>query len=484
MASRENQTIQVALIIFVILTVGLIVGTYYFYSQAESKRKEVARLTTENQNLTSQRDLLISKYEHLKFFIGAGELTKEQLEVYATDEELNKLKAQFEADMAMYGEGLAPENRNYRTIPENLIGAIRTKNTLVFDTNGRNKTLLQERDSTVTTEKQRTQQAIAGQQKAAADLASERGKFTTERSRFKSQTAESATRIASLSKELTTTKDTAKTQEDTLKKELVKWESLASGLTEKLKGLKSESFEVPDGKVIWVNQNSGFVWINVGSEDGLRTQTTFSVYDHNANGVTNPKERKARIEVTRLISAHVAEARVLEDKVANPILPGDKIHTPAWQPGRKLKFAIAGTLDVDGDGKSDLGLIRRIISMNGGEVDLELQKTGDVKGQLTVNTRYLVLGSAPLSASGEVDEKLMPTYTEIIANAQQLGVEKISLDQFLNLMGWRSGSNTVPLGRYLGGAVPKTIKKDEPAKKPKEGFQERKPPARGADGAF
>ena len=37
MATRENQGLQIALIIFLMITVGLAISTYYFFRQAEEK---------------------------------------------------------------------------------------------------------------------------------------------------------------------------------------------------------------------------------------------------------------------------------------------------------------------------------------------------------------------------------------------------------------------------------------------------------------
>ena len=44
------------------------------------------------------------------------------------------------------------------------------------------------------------------------------------------------------------------------------------------KSRETKANEVADGKVTWVNQRSRTVWINLGSDDGLRRQTSFSVF--------------------------------------------------------------------------------------------------------------------------------------------------------------------------------------------------------------
>ena len=57
---------------------------------------------------------------------------------------------------------------------------------------------------------------------------------------------------------------------------------------------------------------------------------------------------KGSIEVTHVLGDHLAEARVTDDKLADPILPGDKVYTPLWNPGQKRHFALAGFFNIDG----------------------------------------------------------------------------------------------------------------------------------------
>ena len=113
------------------------------------------------------------------------------------------------------------------------------------------------------------------------------------------------------------------------------------------------------------------VWIDVGRADGLLRQTTFSVYDHDENGVSTATP-KARIEVIAL-GDRLSEARILEDTPANPIISGDVIHTPAWSPGQRVHFALAMKMDINKDRIDDYEMIKNIIQMNGGVIDAELQ---------------------------------------------------------------------------------------------------------------
>ena len=232
----------------------------------------------------------------------------------------------------------------------------------------------------------------------------------------------------------------------------------------------------------WVNQRSGTVWINLGAGDGLRRQTLFSVYGQEQTGV-DQAERKASIEVTRVLDDHLAEARIVSDLPGDPILPGDQVFSPAWKPGERVHFALAGTLDIDGDRRSDRELVLNLINSNGGVVDAEVTDKGEATGQVTASTRYLVLGTAP------TDRKALDAWSKIIKDAEQLGVELLQMDRFLSWMGYQREVRTVPLGE---GSRPEDFQV-----KPTEGgapkstgnvsdvFKERQPPAPATpDSAF
>jgi len=232
--------------------------------------------------------------------------------------------------------------------------------------------------------------------------------------------------------------------------------------------VKIETYEadkiegVPNGEITWVNQRNNTVWINLGKADALRRQITFSVYPADLTNLTI-KGKKASIEVTQILGDHLAEARVLEDDVANPITPGDKIYTPLWSPGEKRRFALAGIMDLDGDGKSDLQTVMNLIAVNGGVVDCYIADSGPNKnkmvGRITVNTNCLILGDAP--TEGNADQ--IPAFSKITDDAKQLRLPIIQLGDMLQRMGWK---NLTPVVRFGRGANPNDFRA-----KPDEGFQ-------------
>ena len=201
------------------------------------------------------------------------------------------------------------------------------------------------------------------------------------------------------------------------------------------------SFEVADGRISWVNQN-GTVWINLGSADSLRRQVTFSVFDADQHDAAKAA-KKGSIEVTRLSDEHMAEARITKDDPTNPILVGDNIYSQVWHRGKQLHFALTGVIDIDGDGQSDMQLARELIKLNGGIVDAYLKDDGKIEGEITANTRYLILGDVPDSA---LKSALTEGYHKMSKEAASVGVQTITLPQFLDQMGYKPQDRTIHLG--------------------------------------
>ena len=247
--------------------------------------------------------------------------------------------------------------------------------------------------------------------------------------------------------------------------------------------MTAQKFEIPSGEVRWVDQRTGTAWINLGRADSLQRQLTFGVYPADITDMTTGG-KKAAIEVTQVLGDHLAEAHVFDDKLVDPIMPGDKIYTPVWLPGEKRHFALAGFLDPNGEGKSDVQAVKDIITINGGVVDCYLDDKGKKVGDMTVNTRYLVLGEAPTEKS----QTAIAGLTKMLTEAERLGVQKIQLNDLLQRMGWK---NRTPIVRYGRGANPKDFAaKPEPDQHRTSGghvsdvFQKRNPPTLNPSGAY
>jgi hypothetical protein len=123
-----------------------------------------------------------------------------------------------------------------------------------------------------------------------------------------------------------------------------------------------------------------------------------------------------------------------------------------------------------------------MVASVGGIIDAEVHDDGSKTGKITANTRYVIKSDA---------EKLGAAkgYNDLMREIQFHDVEQISLESFLNYVGWKQETYWVTLGR---GADSKDFirgltEREKPATLSNESFRQRMPlktPGRGDDGAF
>lgn len=466
--ARENQGLQITLIVFVMLTIILGVTTYLFYRQYdETLKAKLASDATATKN-EQQASSSAADVEELKRLIGA-----------AKTESVSAIADTFKKDMENFGATYPEESRFYRNLLEKMQNTINEKNAELTDVKSAIPKLTDDYQTREAARTLQVKQFEESSAKAKADLEAEQAKYQGERERInrdktevetKAQAAqkEADAKIAKAQTEIQKAKDEGKKKGDIIERQAVKIESYEA---DKIEG-------AANGEITWVNQRNSTVWLNLGRADALMRQVTFSVYPADLTNLTI-KGKKASIEVTQILGDHLAEARVLEDDIANPITPGDKIYTPLWNPGAKRHFALAGLLDLDGDGKSDLQTVMNLIAINGGVVDCYVADSGKDKnkqvGRITVNTNCLILGERP--TEGNADQ--IPAFSKVMDDAKLLRLQTVQLADMLQRMGWK---NLTPVVRFGRGANPKDFraKSDDDVTKKSTGtvssiFQKRDP---------
>lgn len=236
-------------------------------------------------------------------------------------------------------------------------------------------------------------------------------------------------------------------------------------------GDQGADYGQPKGKIVSMDRGGTRPFINLGSADGVRLPLTFSVFGLAADGRA-AKEPKGRIEVTNILEAHLSQAQVtdLVDGNRDPILPGDLLFNPAWLPNQKTRVAVAGVMDLDGDGRDDLEDFLRSLKKQGYEVDVYLDpKEGKLVGKgMTRETDFLIVGpnhEAPSGVRRENDPRfkladdLSAAKAALEKEATAIGVKVTRFKDFLSSTGYpqaRSGatgangsSNGVPPVRDL-----------------------------------
>src|SRR5437868_5637452 len=159
-----------------------------------------------------------------------------------------------------------------------------------------------------------------------------------------------------------------------------------------------QKFSTPKGKILSVLPR-GQVFINLGSAENIRTQQalTFSIFESGIGG-RGSNVRKGALEVIDVRGPHLSLAKITEttDPRARPIQPGDLLVNLAWSPTMEGHVAIAGLMDLAGDGRDHSDELMRALRRQNVVVDAYLDlKDATIKGKMTHKTDYLILGEQP-----------------------------------------------------------------------------------------
>ncbi|MFO0898428.1 MAG: hypothetical protein U0836_13480 [Pirellulales bacterium] len=442
MAARENQGLQIGLIILVMLTVILLVSNFLVFRSYQDAYSKMEAAKKDASDAQGALGTAVAELAEAAKLIGApGESPK-----------MADVKTFFDNDLKKYGGELPVEKQNYAGMLANLARLSGDLNKRLADEQGafenlkgKYAQLQKEKDDTLAKNQQLIDQLkkeLAAEQAAFAkqkkEIDASRDKMLADRSKDSEAAKAAKSALADADK--------------SFKQRISDLQGQNQLLAIQIDKDRRDNLEAPDGKVTQVYAGSRIVYLNVGSADGVPRQATFSVYPRDSQRVASA-ERKGMLEVYRVIGPHQTEARILDEKPGDPILPGDQIYSPAWTPGRFERFAMAGMIDIDGDGKADVQRVRDLIELNGGKVDAVLDEKGQSpKGlepdKMSVNTRYLIIGTAP-SDVGANAAQLNQEWSRMHADALTKGIKLITVPEFLDYIGYRPQDRTVALGRDL-----------------------------------
>jgi len=163
------------------------------------------------------------------------------------------------------------------------------------------------------------------------------------------------------------------------------------GTTDRVKPL--DEYALVDGEVAAVSPSENEVVITLGQDDKLVIGMTFSVYGtaseiRPANGANDYAPGKAVIEVIGMDDSS-ARCRIIRSSRGNPVVVGDVIANPVYDPEKTYNFVIFGNFDMNRDGVAtpfERDALVAVIENWGGEVIDEI--TGDLD--------FLVLGERPI----------------------------------------------------------------------------------------
>ncbi len=423
MASSENQGLQAGLIISVILVIGLGVTTYLFYSQWAAAEADL---------LARQKELSDSTAAVTK---AQGELNDmKRIAGWLDTDAIDKIKVDFAKETEALLAGRQADAVSYKVLMQELQSTNSEQIKRIADLETENnglKTTNEQREAAKQAQIDELNKALTA---AQDELKKRTEEFTTTANTLAEAKTALEGQIAAAQQDAAKAKADAQKKVEELTTALNRLQEVVRVNVELIDGMKNESFEIPHGQITFVNQRNRTVWLNLGSEDNLRRQVVFAVYPSDENSVGNDLKRKATVEVTNVLGPHLAEARIRDDEIQNPIISGDKIHTVLWAPGEELHVALAGRMDLNGDGGNDIETLRSLIEGAGAIIDAEVDESGVLKGAITAKTTYLILGAEPRQVGGDTAQ--IDAYTKLRREAIQFGLKTISMEQFLKRSGW------------------------------------------------
>jgi len=389
-AARRGPS--VALIVFVVLAVILGVTTYVFYSAREKERvaKEEALAETER----SRRELSEANAEKAAYADATGWATA----AHAQADVEAKLKTLYEV-----------MNRWNITIDPALPP---TAATLLKETERATFSISQILDFTETAlgeaeaariradaEKQAMEDAKNAElDERIADLNQARADNIAMRERYEADIQELRDNITAITGEFETAKENWSMAERDYQ---MKIDVLSVRIDEMSPEIRDP--QITDGKILRADLPRNFVVVDIGQKQHVRTDMEFHVF-----GQPGPEETidKGIIRISNIYETQ-SFATIMKSYPEHPILEGDRISSPFYDPVRPQRFVITGDLKL-----YDLPTLTNIIKYAGGEIQSEV----------VPDTDYLIVGNVAVE---------MQVAQEQLSRARHYGVPVMTEERLL-----------------------------------------------------
>jgi hypothetical protein len=472
MAARENQGYLIAVIVLILLLLVATLVAFLGWSRAadlfdakvNAEKKgtldasraqafeylsqiqsayigKLGQSTAEVETMLSAMKLLPNKVDDA----GKGQIN--EIVKLADD-----LKTQYDSDMKLMiatGTGDQQQEMTWRGLVENYasaLGRIHDANNIMQEEVVRVRA---ETTNLLATKEKEVEQIQSALETTKSDLDSEKQAHVADVSKLQSTLDNIRTENKSLADNYETFKRGAGETEKKLTQSVKEVSEQRDIAKTKLDEILKESFDLADGRVVRVSPELGSVVLNIGSEDGLRPNQTFSIYDQTAKNFEKDKS-KAKVEITAVTGPHQAEARITFENPLNPILANDQVLSPSWDPGYRVPIAVAGVFDLDFDGSDDRERLIQDIERNGGRVVAFHDKDGKLYGQIDSATRYFVMGDSPSPDGPDKNPEIIKAMRELGNQARTNSVQEIDIRKLLNWMGRHGKSPIERLDANMG----------------------------------
>lgn len=452
-ASNKPTAVHYSLIFFVMLSIILGVTTYmYVREYSDSFKKEVVAKSDLAKANTNWKNA-IADVDALKALIGKGNLDKvvdltnandPTTVVGSANDEMQKLGGPLREST------LLATLAKFRQALDTAVGERDSKTDLAASTDTDLRAVLSRQQANADQFKRKWEAAEADKDKVINDRNEQIAAKDAAISKL-----ETDKRQAEL--ELREEKQ-ARTDENKKKQdEINKLVAINEKIYQELQDIKKETFDRADGYVRRVDNVSRIVWLNIGDADFLKPRMTFSVYGKETPGVgRTPADIKGKVEVTRVIDAHLSEAKILDEDQFRPMAPGDAVYTPLWSPGRTEKFAVVGGIDMDGDKKydpEDRKLFEAELKLRSSVLGSQVNDKGDrldeygqpqsAEAHIDETYKFLIIGHIPDKNDAITDEDkrsfqaIYDHHKAMTSEARLHGVRVMNLSEFLDYIGYK-----------------------------------------------
>ncbi|MDB4749357.1 hypothetical protein OAF83_00480 [Rubripirellula sp.] len=460
MVARDDSVIRgslIACLIFLVLSLCL---NFFLWrhgntlsAQEKSKSDRLETVQAEVENYATQAI-------RMKAMLGVGSFTQDQIDEMknnvSADPDMEQIEKDYSIAMTYFPPEQEANERSYPKLPEYLANTIRLRNDQVTSSRAEEKKIKEKATTDVGIAQ--TQQKLAETARDTANKQKDKlsDQFDEDRDRMIKEKEDTKDKLVKKVKEYNSFRQQAVTETKKLTQKASQLQGTIETQKFQLNELRSDQFETTQGEVRYVARGGNITTINLGSADALRPGITFGIIDADETRLKDAKV-KATIQVTQIQGPHLAQARVVAfPEIRNPIIPGDKIFSPFWAPGRVIKIALAGNIDIDGDGRPDNDALKGQIRAAGAVVAAEVTPAGGVSGKLDATIRFMVVGDDPElgNRATEEDDDSIATIAamgRIRAKASELGLTIIPAWKLQSYLRTLNDTLTTPLGSASRG---------------------------------
>lgn len=397
MAARTSTSIGVGATITIlgVATLGLFITSMLFYAQRREALNRVAQADETTKDFLSPTDrndpIVIKMKEEAK-----GKKTVIRQLVDERKEIMSKATGSDRDLVSKLTETLDKEKA------ASLVGAIRDRNNEIESLKTRFANAEAARDRAQQDQLNASNRIKAMEDNSNATLAALREEVGKTKSETDAMRDDVSKTKAKMDENVEKTRNEAKARETSLKGEIDKLQADAAVLRARLRDYENQQrgtrfagqseYALIDGQVIGSSATEGTVTLNIGRNQKVVLGLPFNVY---AAGTTikldektsNYPSGKATVEVIR-VDGDTALARIIREQKGNPVVKGDVIANPIYDPAKQYKFLVYGNFDPSRTGNASAfgaNEVKAWVKDWGGEVIDDL--AGDVD--------FVVLGERP-----------------------------------------------------------------------------------------